>query len=109
MQLARLVMVVAAVVAIVAQRLRLPYTVALVIAGLAAGALRFLPPVAVSSRSAPWNSKGGITIVSPDEYSDLTPSETPCYASSCLRGRVSRRRRRQFPIGGTAREPARCA
>ncbi|TMI78050.1 MAG: hypothetical protein E6H03_12770 [Bacillati bacterium ANGP1] len=49
MQLALVFMVAAAVVAIVAQRLRFPYTVALVIAGLAAGALRLLPPVAVSS------------------------------------------------------------
>ena len=49
MQLALLFMIAAAVVAIVAQRLRFPYTVALVIAGLAAGALRLLPPVAVSS------------------------------------------------------------
>jgi len=45
--LALLFMVVAAVVSVVAAQLRLPYTVALVIAGAAAGSLHLFPPVHV--------------------------------------------------------------
>lgn len=47
LSLALLFMVVAAVVSVVAARLRLPYTVALVIAGAAAGSLHLFPPVHV--------------------------------------------------------------
>jgi CPA1 family monovalent cation:H+ antiporter len=42
-------MVVAALVSIVAQRLRLPYTIALVVAGLLAGGLHVFPPIHITS------------------------------------------------------------
>jgi CPA1 family monovalent cation:H+ antiporter len=42
-------LIVAAAVSIIAERLRFPYTAALVLAGLAAGGLRLLPPVHVTS------------------------------------------------------------
>ncbi len=49
LELVLLFMLVAAVVAIAAERLRVPYTIALVLAGLAAGALRLLPPLHVTA------------------------------------------------------------
>jgi monovalent cation:H+ antiporter, CPA1 family len=47
--LALLFMILAAVVAIIAERVRLPYTIALVLAGIVAGSLHVFPPLAVSS------------------------------------------------------------
>jgi CPA1 family monovalent cation:H+ antiporter len=49
LNLALLFMVVAALVSLLAQRLRLPYTIALVIAGLLAGGLHLFPPVHITS------------------------------------------------------------
>jgi len=45
LQLALLFMIVAAIVSVAAERLRLPYTIALVITGLAAGNLNLFPPI----------------------------------------------------------------
>jgi CPA1 family monovalent cation:H+ antiporter len=49
LSLVLLFMVVAALVSIFAQRLRFPYTIALVIAGLLAGSLHLFPPIHVTS------------------------------------------------------------
>ena len=49
LNLALMFMVVAALVSIVAQRLRLPYTIALVITGLLTGGLNLFPPINITS------------------------------------------------------------